>query len=281
MMTEVMDNMDMLRTPLKARNQDFTPALGKRHASSTMFENPCKRPLTANPSLGGNMTFATPVKSFKKPTNMILPCKTPGRLTSIQTPGKFSIYQDADVKRETKKTIPSKFNEPVERCPWAENHQGLLSRRAPPPPLRIIEDHMCKEPPRKQLKLLHLDPLPISVYQDELLFNFDGETTLPDLPANLEPEEPELCPWQYFPDTSVIDESGEDLDLDSSAFSELDRSRQKLADISIRCFEESYNELTKALNYDATLHDDLPDLPSTPDLDQQLSELLLLSFNDL
>ena len=44
--------------------------------------------------------------------------------------------------------------------------------------------------------------------------------------------------------------------------------------ISVGCFNESYRELENALS-----DDELPDMPSTPELDQELQELLELSFD--
>ena len=48
------------------------------------------------------------------------------------------------------------------------------------------------------------------------------------------------------------------------------------AHIPAGCFNDSYRQL-----YDALSDDELPDIPSTPDLDRQLAELLEMSFDNL
>lgn len=275
-------DMEMLatRTPLKARNQEFTPALGKRQANRTMFATPTKRMMTATPQLSKKMNFNTPSKMiFKKPRKsptLKLPVKTPGKLNLYKhasTPGKFTVFEDSedDVLREMKRKN-FKIEQP-EVCPWANKNKETL-KSDPVPPLEIIDDYSCREPSRKKICPIRLDPLPVSE-QEELQFNFDTEYPLPSLTEDPEDKysEPELCPWASM-SADPLNTTTEEIELELSTLSDLDITKERLSQISIRCFNESYRDLEDALS-----EDELPEMPSTPELDQELQELLELSFD--
>lgn len=277
--------MEMIvgRTPLKARNQTFTPALGKRQANRTMFATPPKRMMTATPrpTPGKKNNCSTPSNLlFKKSRNspgLKLPVKTPGKVNlykQASTPGKFIVFEDSEdeVLREMKR---KNFSiEQPERCPWADKNK-LTLKSEPVPPLEIIDDYSCLEPSRKKLRPLRLDPLPIGFEQEELIFNLDTDYPLPPLSEYPDGDdgEPELCPWANI-SSGPLDTTPGEVELELSTLSDLDITKEKLSQISIRCFNESYRELENALS-----DDELPDMPSTPELDQELQELLELSFD--
>ncbi|KAL5254329.1 hypothetical protein ACHWQZ_G013940 [Mnemiopsis leidyi] len=277
--------MEMIaaRTPLKARNQEFTPALGKRQANRTMFATPTKRMMTATPrpTLVKKANCSTPSNLiFKKPRkspSLKLPVKTPGKINlykQASTPGKFTVYEDSEdeIIREMKRKN-FKIEQP-ERCPWAE--KTSISKSEPVPPLEIIDDCTCVEPSRKKRRPIKLDPLPIGLDQEELIFNLETEYPLPPLPDNGDDcEEPETCPWADL-STGQLDTSKEveEVELELSTLSDIDITKERLSQISIRCFNESYRELENALS-----DEELPEMPSTPELDQELQELLELSFD--
>eukprot|EP00116_Pleurobrachia_bachei_P013361 sb/3473623/ len=135
-----------------------------------------------------------------------------------------------------------------------------------PPDMEIIHDFVHQDVPRQRLCRREESDLDLPEESD-LQLTLETLLPLPDIDGIEEDDEMETG---YLHDETISSPSHPpSLDVNISRMSDLDTTRLQLD--SLRIFDESIRSLEYTL-------DDL-ELPSTPDLDHELSELLELSFD--